>query len=102
MVVKKGPRGPFLSCSGYPSCRNAKPLPAELKDKVAAMMPAAKKAAPAIEVKETCPECGSAMKLRTGRGGSYFLGCSKYPKCKGTRELSEELLEQVSNLAGMN
>ena len=41
------------------------------------------------------------MKLRTGRGGSYFLGCAKYPKCKGTRELSEELLEKVSQSAGM-
>jgi DNA topoisomerase-1 len=40
------------------------------------------------------------MKLRTGRGGSYFLGCSKYPKCKGTREVSEELLEKVSAGAG--
>ena len=36
------------------------------------------------------------MKLRSGRGGSYFLGCAKYPKCKGTREVSEELLEKVS------
>jgi DNA topoisomerase-1 len=34
------------------------------------------------------------MKLRPGRRG-YFLGCSKYPKCKGTRELPPELLEQI-------
>ena len=34
------------------------------------------------------------MKLRPGRRG-YFLGCSKYPKCKGTREAPPELLEQV-------
>jgi DNA topoisomerase-1 len=106
MIVKKGPRGPFLACSGYPKCRSYKPLPAELKEKpeVQALMAAqtAKKAAaPPIEVTETCPECGSAMKLRTGRGGSYFLGCSKYPRCKGTRELSEELLEKVSQSAGM-
>ena len=26
MVVKKSWRGPFLSCSGYPKCRNAKSL----------------------------------------------------------------------------
>jgi DNA topoisomerase-1 len=105
MVIKKGPRGPFLSCSGYPSCRNAKPLPPELKerDDVQAMLAAqaAKKAAtPQVEVTETCPECGGPMKLRSGRGGSYFLGCSKYPKCKGTREASEELLEKVSQTAG--
>jgi len=100
MVVKKGPRGPFLSCSGYPSCRNAKPLPEELKEKVKALMPAAaKKPELEVEVKQTCPQCGGPMKLRSGRGGSYFLGCAKYPKCKGTSELSEELLEQVSRIA---
>ncbi len=106
MIVKKGPRGPFLACSGYPKCRSYKPLPAELKERpeVKALLEAqsAKKAAaPQVEVTETCPECGGAMKLRTGRGGSYFLGCAKYPKCKGTRELSEELLEKVSQAAGM-
>ncbi|HEX4589664.1 MAG TPA: topoisomerase DNA-binding C4 zinc finger domain-containing protein, partial [Gemmataceae bacterium] len=62
---------------------------------------AKRSSSPQIEVTETCPECGSAMKLRSGRGGTYFLGCSKYPKCKGTRELSEELLEKVSQTAGM-
>jgi DNA topoisomerase-1 len=106
MVVKKGPRGPYLACSGYPKCRSYKPLPAELKERpdVQALMAAqaAKKAAaPQVEVHETCPECGSAMKLRSGRGGSYFLGCSKYPKCKRTRELSEELLEKVSQTVGI-
>jgi DNA topoisomerase-1 len=104
MVVKKGPRGPFLACSGYPKCRSYKPLPANLKDlpEVKALIEAhaAKKpAAPPVEVTETCPQCGGAMKLRSGRGGTYFLGCSKYPKCKGTREVSEELLERVSQTA---
>lgn len=26
MVIRKGPRGPFLACSGYPDCKNSKPL----------------------------------------------------------------------------
>jgi DNA topoisomerase-1 len=106
MIVKKGqgPRGPFLACSGYPKCRSYKPIPAELKEtpEVKALIEAqaAKKpTAPEIEVTETCPECDGAMKLRSGRGGSYFLGCAKYPKCKGTREVSEELLEKVSATA---
>jgi DNA topoisomerase-1 len=95
MTVKRGPRGPFLGCSAYPRCRSTKQMPEELKEKVKTMFPApAKKAVPAVEVAETCPECGSAMKLRPGRKG-YFLGCSKYPKCKGTREASPELLEQI-------
>jgi DNA topoisomerase-1 len=95
MVVKRGPRGPFLGCSAYPKCRSTKPVPAELKDKLKTLMPMpAKKAAPAVEVTETCPECGSAMKLRPSKRG-YFLGCTKFPKCRGTREASPELLEQV-------
>ncbi len=70
-------------------------MPEELKEKIKALMPQRpKKATPAVEVNETCPECGAPMKLRPGRRG-YFLGCSKYPKCRGTREAPPELLEQV-------
>ena len=95
MVVKRGPRGPFLGCSAYPKCRSTKPVPEELKEKLKALMPApAKKNVPEVEVQETCPDCGGAMKLRPSRRG-YFLGCSKYPKCRGTREAPPELLEQV-------
>lgn len=32
-----------------------------------------------------CPKCGSNMVLRTGRHGKFY-GCSKYPRCRGTRE----------------
>jgi DNA topoisomerase-1 len=95
MIVKRGPRGPFLGCSAYPKCRSTKPVPAELKDKLKTLMPMpARKAAPAVEVSETCPECGAPMKLRPSKRG-YFLGCSKFPKCRGTREAPPELLEQV-------
>ncbi|GIW81585.1 MAG: hypothetical protein KatS3mg105_3392 [Gemmatales bacterium] len=94
MTVKRGPRGPFLGCSAYPKCRSTKPIPDDLKEKLKDILPA-RKAPPAVEVKETCPECGAAMKLRSGRGGSYFLGCTKYPKCRGTREASPELLDEI-------
>lgn len=37
----------------------------------------------------TCPICGSHMVHRVARRGKHagksFLGCSRYPKCKGTR-----------------
>ncbi len=99
MTVKRGPRGPFLGCSAYPKCRSTKPIPEEMKEKLKEMMPApAKKKVPTVEVSETCPDCGGPMKLREGRKG-YFLGCAKYPKCRGVREASPELLEQVQ-LAG--
>jgi four helix bundle suffix protein len=38
-----------------------------------------------------CPLCGAVMALRTAkrgpRAGAQFLGCTKYPDCKGTRQL---------------
>jgi DNA topoisomerase-1 len=95
MTVKRGPRGPFLGCSAYPKCRSTKPVPEEMRERLKALLPAPpKKAVPAIEVHDTCPECGAAMKLRQGKKG-YFLGCSKYPRCRGVRELSPEMLEQL-------
>jgi DNA topoisomerase-1 len=95
MTVKKGFRGPFLGCSNYPKCRSTKPLPPQMKEKFKDLLPAPpKKTAPDIKVEELCPECGGPMKLRSSRKG-YFLGCAKYPKCKGTREAPPELLEQL-------
>jgi four helix bundle suffix protein len=40
-----------------------------------------------------CPACGSPMKRRTARqgqnAGNDFWGCSKYPDCRGTRNLED-------------
>ncbi|MCD6413469.1 MAG: topoisomerase DNA-binding C4 zinc finger domain-containing protein [Elusimicrobia bacterium] len=40
-----------------------------------------------------CPICGANMVLRTAKRGRYkgkkFYGCSRYPKCKGIRNISE-------------
>jgi DNA topoisomerase-1 len=96
MIVRKSFRGPFLGCSAYPKCRSTKPVPEELKEKLKTLMPApAKKPVPQVEVKETCPDCGAAMKIRAGRKG-FFLGCTKYPKCRGTREAPPELGQAAS------
>lgn len=35
---------------------------------------------------EKCPLCGSVMYIREGKYGE-FLGCSKYPNCKGTKKI---------------
>src|SRR5690606_17948127 len=39
-----------------------------------------------------CPSCGSEMRLRTARRGlhpgSRFWGCSRFPKCRGTRQVA--------------
>lgn len=37
-----------------------------------------------------CPSCGGTMVMRTARrgkaAGSSFWGCSRFPKCRGTRQ----------------
>ena len=96
MKVRRGKGGPFLGCTGYPKCRGTAQIPEDMKEKVLAMLPViVKKTTPQVEVPDTCPDCGSPMKLRPGRRG-LFLGCSKYPKCKGTKEASPELLEAAA------
>ncbi|WZO96295.1 type I DNA topoisomerase [Isosphaeraceae bacterium EP7] len=105
MGLKQGRRGAFLGCLNYPKCRTTAPIPDDLKDKLgdlATAAPASASSGPdlkSIQVDETCEDCGSTMTVRKGRRG-YFLGCSKYPKCKGTREPSELSLEKISAATG--
>jgi DNA topoisomerase-1 len=97
MAVKRGPRGPFLGCTAYPKCRRTRPITEELRGQLNLPAPPPKKPAPPIEVTERCPNCNEPMKLRQGRKG-WFLGCSKYPKCKGVREVSAEVQEQLAEM----
>ena len=72
MVIRWGRRGRFLACSGYPQCRNTRPVEGDGE--------------PLPAVEETCPECGSPMVAKLSRYGP-FLSCSRYPQCQGTRPL---------------
>ena len=81
MVIRTGRRGRFLACSGYPKCKNAKPLPGEGK------------AAPEIATDEKCELCGKPMAMRQGRWGP-FLGCTGYPECKGIKRLPKKQTEE--------
>ena len=42
-----------------------------------------------------CPQCGAAMVQRVAKKGPHagtaFLGCSRYPQCRGTRGLDTAL-----------
>ncbi len=42
---------------------------------------------------EKCPECGQPLSIRLGKAGR-FIGCTAYPDCKYTRNLSEDTNEQ--------
>lgn len=62
MVIKQGRFGQFLACSGWPDCKNAKPI-----------------------LKKTgidCPTCheGELVERKTKKG-RRFWGCSRYPDC---------------------
>ncbi|MBE6019563.1 MAG: type I DNA topoisomerase [Clostridiales bacterium] len=62
MAIKEGRFGKFLACTGYPECKNTKPI-----------------------VKSTgvkCPKCGKDIIEKKGRkSGKKFYGCSGYPEC---------------------
>ncbi len=75
MVIRWGRHGRFMACSGYPDCKNTRPLEGE------------KPAAETVVTDEKCPKCGSPMVLKSGRFGK-FLACSKYPECKTTKPLA--------------
>jgi DNA topoisomerase-1 len=69
MVIKTGRFGKFLSCSGFPECRNSRPL--------------------RIATGARCPLDGGDLlqqrgRARQGRPARPFYGCSNYPNCKFT------------------
>jgi DNA topoisomerase-1 len=84
MVVRASRRGPFMSCQGYPKCKNAQEPPPELVEKfnklLAEVDPSSARAMPK-ETGRNCPQCGGPMVERMGRFG-MFVGCKNYPKCK--------------------
>lgn len=61
MVQKRGKFGVFLACSGYPECKNTRPLGTGIK----------------------CPEsgCGGEIIQKSTKKGRVFYGCSRYPGC---------------------
>lgn len=62
MAVKHGRFGPFAACTGYPECKNTKPLTQSTNVK--------------------CPKCGKDIVARKSKTGRVFYGCSGYPDCQ--------------------
>jgi DNA topoisomerase-1 len=104
MAVRRGRRGSFLGCLKYPKCRGTAPLPDELKDQIADQPSPAQNSQAAdlkaIPVEETCEQCGGPMLVRRGRRG-FFLGCAKYPQCKGTKQPGENTLAKINEVVGV-
>ncbi|WP_017813666.1 type I DNA topoisomerase [Paenibacillus shenyangensis] len=62
MVYKLGRFGKFLACSGFPDCRNTKPI---IKD-----------------IGVPCPTCHEGHVVeRRSKKGRVFYGCDRYPEC---------------------
>lgn len=51
-----------------------------------------------------CPQCGSAMARRTARRGSRageeFWGCSRFPRCRGTRPMQAAVAPTFGSASG--
>jgi ssDNA-binding Zn-finger/Zn-ribbon topoisomerase 1 len=70
-------------CSGC-KARKVKVLP---PSRLARVLPPKEIKAPPVYGKDKCPRCSSSMVLRTrSRDAHKFYGCSRFPKCKGTRD----------------
>jgi DNA topoisomerase-1 len=81
MVIRWGRHGRFLACSGFPKCKNTKPVAENGNDKTDNSEQVLQ------QTDEICEKCGSPMMIKSGRFGK-FLACSKYPECKHTKSLS--------------
>lgn len=63
MVYKFGRFGKFLACSGFPDCRNTKPI--------------------VKEIGVACPKCkeGQVVERKSKKRGRTFYGCNHFPDC---------------------
>ena len=58
-----GRYGKFLACTGFPECRNTRPL--------------------LEEIGVACPKCGKGQVVkRRSKKGRVFYGCDQYPECE--------------------
>lgn len=80
MVIREGKYGKFYACSGFPNCRNTKPI--------------------LIKTGVNCPKCGTDIIERRTKTGKVFYGCANYPDCDFT-VWDKPLEEKCSKCGGM-
>lgn len=77
LLIRESRFGRYLSCKGYPACRNKISLDAQ-----------GNKIVPEVTDKK-CEKCAKPLVKRFGRRGP-FLACSGYPDCKTTYSVDKE------------
>ena len=81
LVERKGKRGKFLGCSGYPKCTytlDFDDISKRYEDQTILTIK---------DLPRFCNDCGKRLAVRKGKYGG-FLGCTRYPKCKYTFDIS--------------
>jgi DNA topoisomerase-1 len=64
MLLRWGKYGRFLGCSGYPECKNIRPLEKP------------------VDLGIRCPQCKEgSLHEKKSRRGKLFYGCARYPDC---------------------
>jgi DNA topoisomerase-1 len=94
-VLRTGRYGPFLSCSTYPECKGIVNL-----DRKGLIKPPSRSP---LQIDLPCPKCDAPLNLRRSKRGPW-LGCSKFPKCRGRQawktlpdDLKETLEKQLAD-----
>jgi len=83
LIIKLGKYGKFLSCSGFPDCKYARPYTDVDQDGVPDEVDKS-------QLTGKCPECGGELVVKEGRFGK-FIACSHYPKCKFTKNYLDKI-----------
>ncbi len=79
LVLRRSRFGVFLGCGDYPTCKTIVPCDPD-GNPLKVVQPE--------DVKETCPECQAPMAVKF-KGRRAFLGCTRYPECKGIAQIPE-------------
>ena len=95
LIKRTGKFGPFLGCSKYSDKDAPCATIVKIDKKGFAVAKGSEPFAPSPEL--PCPKCQAAMYLRPGKYGPW-LGCSKFPKCRGRGDFKKLPEEQRNAL----
>jgi DNA topoisomerase-1 len=95
MIARAGKFGPFLGCSGYSDKANPCDGILRLDKRGRAVPPTTPPYTPEPAI--ACPKCQGACYLRPGKYGPW-LGCSKFPKCRGRGDFKKLAETEQSKL----